>query len=300
MASATKEISASTSMKSPEKRGRSHSRGGGRGRSPSRAMSSDGKPRECRFWKSGRCKKGSACTFLHTGKPGAPATSGGSQGGRPGSTGSKGKDGKPKRKSRSNSKGSQVSKGSKGSKGSDRRKGPKPPKVPAAVCILGALIAATSSTQADAAYACRKGSPDSCYDMSSTFSCALPAIRFDDNPMLIGIPPDGNMLPTSVESRKYLKAFGGEPPRPSQQDIKDALTSAKMLRATLDAFGSGIRASCGYECDTEFGCDNCIPKHLEATCVTATKAKSQDFGHRVDCRYRKVHRILFPKMNLDR
>ena len=26
----------------------------------------------------------------------------------------------------------------------------------------------------------------------------------------------------------------------------------------------------------EFGCDNCIPKHLEATCVTATKAKSQD------------------------
>ena len=94
--------------------------------------------------------------------------------------------------------------------------------------------------------------------------------------MLIGIPPDGKMLPTSVESRKYLKAFGGEPPRPSQQDIKDALTSAKMLRATLDAFGSGIRASCGYECDTEFGCDNCIPKHLEATCVTATKAKSQD------------------------
>ena len=83
--------------------------------------------------------------------------------------------------------------------------------------------------------------------------------------MLIGIPPDGKMLPTSVESRKYLKAFGGEPPRPSQQDIKDALTSAKMLRATLDAFGSGIRASCGYGLP--------IPE---------------------------VHRILFPKMNLDR
>ena len=90
-----------------------------------------------------------------------------------------------------NSKGSQGSKGSKGSKGSDRRKGPKPPKVPAAVCILGALIAATSSTQADAAYACRKGSPGGCYDRSSTFSCALPVIRFDDDPMLIGIPPEG-------------------------------------------------------------------------------------------------------------
>ena len=64
----------------PEKRGRSHSRGGGRGQPPSRATSTDGKPRECKFWKSGRCKKGSACTFLHTGKPGAPAVSGGSQG----------------------------------------------------------------------------------------------------------------------------------------------------------------------------------------------------------------------------
>ena len=28
-------------------------------------------------------------------------------------------------------------------------------------------------------------------------------------------------------------------------------------------------------CDTEFGCDKCIPKHGEATCVAATKAESQ-------------------------
>ncbi|CAE7301823.1 unnamed protein product [Symbiodinium sp. CCMP2592] len=101
------------------------------------------------------------------------------------------------------------------------------------------------------------------------------AIRFDDNPMLINIPPDGKMLPTEPETRRYLKSFGGEPPRPSQQDVKDALTTARMLKATLDAYGSGIRAKCGYECDTEFGCDKCIPKHIEATCVAATKAEAQ-------------------------
>ncbi|CAE7767551.1 unnamed protein product [Symbiodinium sp. CCMP2592] len=100
-------------------------------------------------------------------------------------------------------------------------------------------------------------------------------IRFDDNPMLINIPPDGKMLPTEPETRRYLKSFGGEPPRPSQQDVKDALTTARMLKATLDAYGSGIRAKCGYECDTEFGCDKCIPKHIEATCVAATKAEAQ-------------------------
>ncbi|CAE7349849.1 unnamed protein product [Symbiodinium sp. CCMP2592] len=77
------------------------------------------------------------------------------------------------------------------------------------------------------------------------------------------------------KSRRYLKSFGGEPPRPSQQDVKDALTTARMLKATLDAYGSGIRAKCGYECDTEFGCDKCIPKHIEATCVAATKAEAQ-------------------------
>ena len=58
----------------------SASKGRGRARSPSRATGTDGKPQESKFYKQGRCNKGSACTFLHTGKPGAPAASSGYQG----------------------------------------------------------------------------------------------------------------------------------------------------------------------------------------------------------------------------
>ena len=109
------------------------------------------------FWQ-GRCNKGDQCKFLHTWKPGAAATSGSGSS----NSGSKGcGKGRRRRKDSSRcprSKDSKTSKSSsQGSKGSGSKGNENKPRVPAAVCLLGALIASSTSTAADAAsFAFRK------------------------------------------------------------------------------------------------------------------------------------------------
>ena len=75
---------------------------------------------------------------------------------------------------------------------------------------------------------------------------------------------------------KYERQFPiTDPPKADVQDVKDALTSAKMLKATLDACEAGITARCGCECFTEFGCSKCIPKNINATWAAAVARDGQ-------------------------
>ena len=97
----------------------------------------------CKYWKAGRCKRGSECEFSHAGKQkprkATPA--------RSGSRSSRGSDKKDKRRKdkrgkrdksgrRSGSEGSRKSKGSKGSWGSNRSS---PRVTPAAVCLVASI-----------------------------------------------------------------------------------------------------------------------------------------------------------------
>ena len=90
------------------------------------------------------------------------------------------------------------------------------------------------------------------------------------------IPLRGEARQVHSPSRKYERQFPiADPPKADFQDVKDALTSAKMLKATLDACESGIAARCGYTCSTEFGCSKCIPKNINATCAAAVAKDGQ-------------------------
>lgn len=44
-----------------------------------------------------------------------------------------------------------------------------------------------------------------------------------------------------------------------------------MLAGAVNNSMKGIPASCNYECDTEFGCDHCIPKEIVATPAESRK-----------------------------
>ena len=97
---------------------------------------------------------------------------------------------------------------SQGSKGSGSKRNSNKPRVPAAACLLGALIAASSSTPADAAsFAFRKEVPDiadHCYLASHV---ALPVVRFNDTPDYVNVPLRGEARQVHSPSRKYERQF---------------------------------------------------------------------------------------------
>ena len=95
-------------------------------------------------------------------------------------------------------------------------------------------------------------------------------MRFNDSPDCVNIPLRGEARQVHSPSPKYGRQFPiSNLTKADVQDVKDALTSANVLKATLDACESGISARCGYECSTEFGCSKCIPKNINATCAAA-------------------------------
>ena len=189
----------------PEERGRPRSKSRP-SRPPTRENSPSScpdKPRICRFYKQSRCNKGDQCKILHTGKPGAVATSGSGSS----KSGSKGRGkGRRRRKDssrRPRSKGSRTSKSSsQGSKGSGSKGNSNKPRVPAAVCLLGALIAASTSTPADAAsFAFRKEVPDFASPCHLASHVALPVVRFNNSPDHVNIPLRGEARQVHTPSR---------------------------------------------------------------------------------------------------
>ena len=248
----------------PEKpRGRTPSKGGGKGKSRGNSPSGRGSPSpgrinvECKFHKHGRCTKGDACRFLHKSHPSAPATGSGRDSSGDKRAKKKKKD-KRRKTSRSSSKSSSKSGGSRGSKSSGSSKGsgkgrrPPKPSLPAAVCLLSTLIAGSAS-QADA-LAFRKDTLNHDMMCSNATYPALAAVKFSGHPEFYYIPTppeESNWRPVTAEPREFQKEYPvNYKPKRDDQTLIDAQASARMLRSTVEGMIQGDRPRCKFNCKT--------------------------------------------------
>ena len=222
-----------------------------RGRSPSRTQSpkGKGKKKECIFWKRGRCERGDKCNFSHNGPAGKPrqatparSNSSGKKGGKktsrsPGRKSSR-SPGKPK-----SPRNSRSPKGNKNSSSSGKA-------TPAAVCLVASMLASVASGFAvDPAKVC----------------CPSIGIRFSNEVDVHRIAARGNMWPiVNGEPKNRTTYPWGDKFEVDQQAVSDCALSATMLSGAVENSLKGIPAKCSYECDTEFGCDYCIPKGIVA------------------------------------
>ena len=54
--------------------------------------------------------------------------------------------------------------------------------------------------------------------------------------------------------------------KPCEQALRESRAAARMLRASLLQKDAGVHAKCKYKCDTEFGCNHCVPGNLTVSC----------------------------------
>ena len=95
--------------------------------------------------------------------------------------------------------------------------------------------------------------------------CPSIGIRFSDEVDVHRIAARGNMWPiVSGEPKNRTTYPWGHKFDVDQQIVDDSALSATMLSGAVENSLKGITAKCNYECDTEFGCDYCIPKGIVA------------------------------------
>ena len=206
-----------------------------------RSQSPRGGKKECKFWRRGRCERGKDCKFSHDGPQGKARSA------TPARSPSKDKKDRkgsrsPGKRSRSRSSGKQ----SKSPKGSRSPKGGKA--TPAAVCLIASMLASTvESLAAPVIHAC------------------CPSVRFSSKIDTWKIKAVGFNDPLLTGKRNHGKVYESDHKfEVDHSAVEDAVLSATMLAGSVNNSLKGIEVRCKYECDTEFGCDHCIPKGLVA------------------------------------
>ena len=99
-----------------------------------------------------------------------------------------------------------------------------------------------------------------------------PSIRFDDVPDVTPCQARGNLRPhgNSITTGKVTFPWGHQFAF-DETAASDAALVGTMLAGSVSNCLEGVDCKCAYFCDTDFGCDHCIPKG-----ITATAAECKD------------------------
>ena len=94
---------------------------------------------------------------------------------------------------------------------------------------------------------------------------SCPSIRFNDRPDLTKFESRGNLRPIGSSCTRGKTTFPwGHPFEVDEMAVKNAALVGTMLAGSVSNCLRDLKCKCGYMCDTEFGCDECIPKGLTA------------------------------------
>ena len=210
----------------PKPRDRSRKPSKTRGRSTERSGSPKpkGKGKKiCKFWRQGRCDRGTECKFLHEGSVGKPRQA---TPARSASSENKNKKRNPKNSKR------------KGSRSSSRSKSPKSPKSPkskgsgtssskpspAAVCLVASMLASVSQAF--------------CIPQPRV---VCPSIRFDDSPDVSLVKARGNLRPIGNAVTKGKVTFPwGHQFEVDQLAVNDAALTGTMLAGSVSNCLRGV------------------------------------------------------------
>ena len=234
-------------------------------RTPSRSMSPGSRNQVCKFWKAGKCHRGSECAFQHPPKPAAPSA----KDDKRGKSKNKRKKKKKGDRSRSSSRGSNTSKGSQ----SLKDKGGKPSSSSAAVCLMRALVMVAAINPTTSCHRMPEG-----YALppcNNPFHLAMPvthkkSVSFGDFVEKYDVPIDSdcNLNPCSAKERAFNPVCIDVSDRSRKETIEsrenDAILAAQMLQSAVARELQGRTCPCNFCCDSDIGCRHCIRQDLKA------------------------------------
>ena len=235
------------------KKGKSRSKS----RGTSRSLSPGSRNQVCKFWKAGKCQRGSDCAFQHPPKPAAASTKDDKRGK---SQKRKKKNKKKGDRSRSSSRGSNSSRGSQ----SLKDKGGKPSSFgSAAVCLMRALMMVAVVNPSTSTHRVPEGiaSP---YHFHQQFAMPVTpnrTVSFGDNDEIFEVPIEHhcNLHPCQDKTRIHNPVRITSDDRNRKDTIEaresDAILAAQMLQSAV------FRELHGKSCKCNFACDRLSPLH---------------------------------------
>ena len=94
---------------------------------------------------------------------------------------------------------------------------------------------------------------------------ACPGVSFNLKPDITRVHAWGRLDPFVSEPSKPKKTFPASyQTKPNVQAVDDSILSARMLQGAVSGWLKGVKAACRYMCDSDLGCDSCIPSDIVA------------------------------------
>ena len=90
-------------------------------------------------------------------------------------------------------------------------------------------------------------------------------MQFSDYPSIANYETDGELWPYTASSRRFAHEFPVDYiPKFDERAVSDATLVGAMHEAMVKDLLKGAKTSCKFQCDSDFGCDSCIPAGLTA------------------------------------
>ena len=91
------------------------------------------------------------------------------------------------------------------------------------------------------------------------------SVCFTDYPSISSYETDGELWPYTASSRRFAQEFPVDyVPKFDERAVSDATLVGAMHEAMVKDMLKGTKTSCKFQCDSDFGCDSCIPACLLA------------------------------------
>ena len=103
------------------------------------------------------------------------------------------------------------------------------------------------------------------HDVFQGMPCIKKCVQFSDYPSISIYETDGELWPYTASSRRFAHEFPVDfIPKFDERAVSDATLVSAMHEAMVKDLLKGTKTSCKFQCDSDFGCDFCIPAGLTA------------------------------------